>query len=313
MELATMTAQEFGELIRTHREAQGFAVEDIAARLKLSKSTVRAIENGQIEDMPHAVYAKGFVRSYAHAVGMAADDLQAGLVAFFPDTQFDHVPIQPGPASGKPSNEAGRGGFAKIFILLLVLGCLGGAGWYVFTNFDSLKEHIMKPLSAVSSEMNVVSRENTSVPVATHESETPAVMSHVPSPQSVRATAPSVNLVENSSVESDTEEPEVSNTQAAAVQPDSHSAPLAESAAEPVTVAGKYVVVQANEECWVQVSVDGGGSRTFTVSAGETSLLPYKNKMTLVLGNSGGASLSHNGKPYALNGKRNEKRTITFQ
>mgnify|MGYP003623962889 CR=1 FL=1 len=96
-------------------------------------------------------------------------------------------------------------------------------------------------------------------------------------------------------------------------------APAAEATASepalspPPAVEGKHVIIQAREECWVQATVDGASTRSFTVYPGETSLLPYKRKVSLVLGNSGGVNLTHNGKSYKISGRPSEKRTLVFE
>ncbi len=315
-----MTPQEFGELIRVHREAKGFSIEEMASRLKLSRSIARAIENGNLDDMPHAVYARGFVRAYAMAVEVAPEDLDAGLASLFPEEVLAEIPTTPGPVSGKVSHYRGGGGrLAGVVLLLLVVGVLCGAGWYLYTHFDGIREVVMRPLSAASPMPDSATAETAadagavSEPPAVQAAENitaPPVREPVPQirPEALPDAAPEANTQETPPA------PPVAaagpaTVDAAVPQP----APALPSLAENRLVAGKQVGITAKEECWVQVSADGGGTRTFTVYPGETSVLPYKNRMTLVLGNAGGVTLTHNGEPFAHNGKRNEKKTITFQ
>ena len=310
-----MTPEEFGELIRTHREAKGLSIEELASRFKLSVSTVRGIEAGSLDHMPHAVYARGFVRAYAQAVDVPLEDLNAGLAALFPEEIFADVPTVPGPLSGKPPKPERNGGnIARALVALLVIAALGGGAWYGFSRFDDVKEFISRSLPSTSpaiesSPANAPERETPRQSPAGNVS--PATAQPAPAPR-VPETAVSSALAPPQSVEQAREEPVRPQT-AAAPEPAPEARPAAPDAADSSLVSGKQVAIEATEECWVQVSVDGGGLRTFTVYPGETSVLPYKNRMTLVLGNTGGVAITHNGKAFPNNGKRNEKKTFTFQ
>lgn len=77
-----MGTQEFGEYLRTRREAQGLTIADVSERTKIHTRHIRAIEEGRLEALPGIVYAKAFVRHYAKAVGEDPDAMAA---------QFDQV------------------------------------------------------------------------------------------------------------------------------------------------------------------------------------------------------------------------------
>ena len=57
-----MTLAELGAQLREERVGQGLMVEDVAARLKIPARILRAIEEGQIDDLPHTVYTRGFIK-----------------------------------------------------------------------------------------------------------------------------------------------------------------------------------------------------------------------------------------------------------
>ncbi len=144
-----MTLQELGENIRQKREAAGFTIEDVATRIKVSSRTLRAIEKGATEGLPHAVYTKGFVRSFALAVGYDPEELNAHLSGVFPAEIFDDSKPErllftvPAPGPGK-----------KIFTTLLILCILAGlaaGGWFVAVRYGTtLMEMIKQPFSAIT-------------------------------------------------------------------------------------------------------------------------------------------------------------------
>jgi cytoskeleton protein RodZ len=67
-------AARVGEELREARLALGISVEDAATQLRINKRYLLALEEGRVKDLPGAAYAVGFVRSYATALGLDADD-----------------------------------------------------------------------------------------------------------------------------------------------------------------------------------------------------------------------------------------------
>jgi flagellar biosynthesis protein FlhG len=61
-----------GAVLRKIREARGIELGDIAHRTKVSERHLRAIEDERFEDMPAAVYVRGYVMEYARAIRIDA-------------------------------------------------------------------------------------------------------------------------------------------------------------------------------------------------------------------------------------------------
>ncbi|MBU6488651.1 MAG: helix-turn-helix domain-containing protein, partial [Burkholderiales bacterium] len=51
------------------REAKGWSVDDVSARLKVSPNKMRALEAGDISQLPGTTFALGVIRSYAKMLG----------------------------------------------------------------------------------------------------------------------------------------------------------------------------------------------------------------------------------------------------
>lgn len=62
--------QGVGQALQEAREAQGLSLEDVAKAMKLSNSTIRRLESEDWEGMQAPVYVRGYIRSYAHLVGL---------------------------------------------------------------------------------------------------------------------------------------------------------------------------------------------------------------------------------------------------
>ena len=73
-ETSPQEAARVGEELREARIALGISVEDAATQLRINRRYLVALEEGRVKDLPGAAYAVGFVRSYATALGLDADD-----------------------------------------------------------------------------------------------------------------------------------------------------------------------------------------------------------------------------------------------
>jgi len=64
-----------GEELRDARVALGLSIEEVASQLRIRRPYLEALEEGRVRDLPGAAYAVGFVRAYATALGLDADDM----------------------------------------------------------------------------------------------------------------------------------------------------------------------------------------------------------------------------------------------
>ncbi len=113
-----------GSVLRLHRMALGIELPDAAAALKIKIAYLVAIEEGDIDQLPGAAYALGFVRSYATYLGLDSGQLmrrfrleEAGLKAK-PDLHFP-MPL------GERSLPGG-----SVLIAAVILAACGYGLWY---------------------------------------------------------------------------------------------------------------------------------------------------------------------------------------
>lgn len=105
-ELSTAEAARVGEELREARLTLGASVEDMSDRLRINRRYLHALEEGRVGDLPGPAYAVGFVRSYAEALGLDADeavrrfrDVAGGTAAKPGDLVFP----EPVPSRGVPA------------------------------------------------------------------------------------------------------------------------------------------------------------------------------------------------------------------
>jgi hypothetical protein len=98
----TINLAVIGPLLRAAREKNGTSVAGAAEALFVKKSTLVAIESGHWETLPHPVYVKGYVKSYASYLG-ALDTVETHFHVLRTDDQELHAgrsEVSPGYTAG---------------------------------------------------------------------------------------------------------------------------------------------------------------------------------------------------------------------
>jgi cytoskeletal protein RodZ len=109
-----------GQYLRRHREARRMSVEEVSRATRVPTASVERIEADQFDELPGEVFVRGFLRSYAQAVGLQADDVLARYTASRRVAWVTPLPLS---SPTKPAR-SGRFGFAIAFVLLLFLFAL---------------------------------------------------------------------------------------------------------------------------------------------------------------------------------------------
>jgi cytoskeleton protein RodZ len=65
---------DFGRYLQQCRLASGRSLDEIAQQTKIIRSCLHQIENEDLQNLPEAVFVKGFLRAYADAVGGDAEE-----------------------------------------------------------------------------------------------------------------------------------------------------------------------------------------------------------------------------------------------
>jgi cytoskeletal protein RodZ len=69
------SAAAFGRWLLQERELRGLARAEVARLTRLGPGVIEALESGDPDRMPPKAYVFGYLRSYAGAVGLDADDV----------------------------------------------------------------------------------------------------------------------------------------------------------------------------------------------------------------------------------------------
>jgi cytoskeletal protein RodZ len=67
-------AESFGRYLLRERELRGVSLEQIAEQTRIGMSYLRALEQDDLSRLPPRVFVLGFIRAYAHVVGLSPDE-----------------------------------------------------------------------------------------------------------------------------------------------------------------------------------------------------------------------------------------------
>ncbi len=266
-----------GDSLRQQREQLGWDLGDVAEWLRIRRSYLQALEDGRPEGLPSGTYTIGFLRSYATALGLDAQDVaerfrrESRGTLGHPDLSFP----SPVPERGVPA------GAAILLGIVLLIGAY--AGWYVISARDAVS------VQAVPAVPDAMLSPPASPPAAPVPAQTPPKPSEAPAP--VAAVAPPAAPVAAAA------SPPVAETPVPS-RPAALSSPAAPVPPAPVPPAPTTpVTLKALATTWVQVRrPDGGVVYDHVLAPGESWTVPEATPpLVLVTGNAGGLALAVGG------------------
>jgi cytoskeletal protein RodZ len=125
-----MNDEHFGSCLRRAREERALTIGDIAVSTKVPRSAIELLESGTLAGLPAHVFVRGFIRSYAKAVGIGHEqplglfDRAVGIKADVAATDAAERTIAaPLPATVQDDEDTGRrrGLGLAVFVIILVL------------------------------------------------------------------------------------------------------------------------------------------------------------------------------------------------
>lgn len=274
--------ESLGARLKKEREQRKITLDDISLSTKIAPRFLVAIEEEQFDQLPGGIFNKGFVRSYAHYLGIdenqAVADYVAATTTPLPESPQGEIPERKVPeVRQRGSGDATAGIPWEMLAIGLLIIAFGFAVW----GFHS--------------------REKTAQP------------SSVPRPaDSGSSTTPSANLdqdgaspqrvaPENRAASHPTAPPEAA---AGASPPQTSSAPQD---------AGAFLVqIKAREDSWLVVSADGKEIMQDTLRASAEKSVGARNQIVIKTGNAGALDISFNGRKVPTQGSDKEVKTLMF-
>ncbi|QTD91242.1 helix-turn-helix domain-containing protein [Burkholderia anthina] len=274
------------------REAKGWTVDDVSARLKVAPQKLRALEAGDISHLPGVTFAIGVVRSYAKMLGVDPEPFAQALRRERGAPEVDlSMPASSGtdlprgrvsiPLGGSSRHHPWLWGTAIVVVAVVavLMWHTGGdsSSWLArFKGGDA--EHASAASVAAGSSADEVAASDASA-AAGNEAPAAAVASGVV-PQAVASAAPAAAVAS---------QPVVAASAAAPAQP-----------ASVVVAAGQSMIeLKVKQDSWFSVR-DKSGKELFSglVRAGEAKQVAGDGPFKVTIGNKAGLdSVAFDGKP----------------
>ena len=322
----------FGEKLKLEREKRKMSLEQISSSTKISTRLLQALEEDKFNRLPGGIFNKGFVRAYASALGLdeeqtIAEYLEASGDA--PPTRVEsasresgHSPARDRGAHDSPlritdessgrleirAEAASRGLPWGIFAVVLLIVALALSLWN-YRRIERARLAVPKAAPAMAA------------PAATKPPEPASATPSGQNASSQAAEPPAQNGAETATPQNATPAavpPASNSTSPAPGQPPALGALQAATRPEPTTQSvlpapGEFVVsIQAKNESWLSVLVDGKPVGSETIEAGTERSFRARKLVIVKSGNIGALDFRLNGTSLPVHGESGQVKTVTI-
>lgn len=150
------TDASIGRILKQRREELGYTLQAAEEATRIRKTYLDSLENNRFSELPGQTYVTGFIRVYAHYLGLKSNPLLALLndlqsVTTKPEETIQTARPLPDLRAGSSSGGDWRK-FFLIFILILVLGCLLYFMPVMFSDDEKINHSTTKITESVGSQ-----------------------------------------------------------------------------------------------------------------------------------------------------------------
>jgi len=294
----------FGEKLRLEREKRKITIDEISSSTKISTRMLHALEEDKFNQLPGGIFNKGFVRAYARVVGIDEDQ----AVADYLHASGDAPPVRPEISGREDARDNAHAPAARDAdegrLEIRAEVASRQLPWGVFAAVLLI---IALALSLWSHRRREQQR------LAT---QTPAVTA---SQQSSEASSPQSNAVSSTGSPAATPvqlTPSRPTPPAAAKaktpSPSTQNPPTPAALTAPISTGEFTLVIQARDESWLSVTVDGKSTGSELLEPGSERTIHARKEVVVKAGNVGGVDFQLNGKKLAVGGDYGEVKTVTI-
>lgn len=289
----------FGEKMRREREMRGVSLEEISSSTKIGTRSLKALEEEDFEKLPGGIFNKGFVRAYAHFLGLDEEQAVTDFEAAWRDYEADRRPVLNIPAESQEA-EAEASSNRLLTIALVVLLAVVAAGAVKF---------FWGKRAERTSQASIPQSQETSPPPASIGGNSPATASN-PISEPAQSQKTNSGLAESEDSKNSTE-PSTNVVPSPAPTP---MAP-ADLSSNPSSASSNSAIlleVTAHEDSWLSVSADGKSLGQGILSAQKSRTIRANKEVRLRVGNVAGVEVSFNGKQVNVDGEPKQVKELIF-
>lgn len=105
-----MSRESVGQVLRHEREERHLSIDEVSSTTRIPRKTLESLEQDRFEDLPSGVFVRGFIKAYASAVHIDADEVLA---------RFEEQTPQLPPPTPRPSVR-GRRRYTPVFAAIAI-------------------------------------------------------------------------------------------------------------------------------------------------------------------------------------------------
>jgi len=268
----------YGLYLQSLRVEKGISIEQVAAETRIRSEILRAIEAEDHETLPDDVFVKGFLRSFAKAIG--ADPHE--VLRRYDLRRKAQVPFEA--VSRIDSPREGRFWLTLLWVTLLMAGLVGGTLLIYQLVYQRNETDTRQP--------QVNRQAEVAEPVAP------------PAPEAAQPEAAQPEAAQPEEAKPETAQPKAGQTAAEQQTAPAEEIPQGNAGA---TEATRYKMeIVCNENTWLKVIVDDAPAEEYFLKPGDRLELAAKSNYNLLIGNAGGVSVQLDGQPVPVPGKSGE-------
>jgi len=286
----------FGERLQREREMRGITLEEMSESTKISSRSLLALEKEEFDKLPGGIFNKGFVRAYAHYVGIDEDRAVADFIAASGGEKDQPLPDPPIPRAVALGQRAeGHANWRAFALLFLLLASIVVAAWKLgpFAVHKVAAEWTAHLSSRPAPPPAPPPDTSQNIPEVT--APAPAPTPGAASPRKPPARAKSVMVAESVPAS------------VPAAAPEALAAPPAQAPA-----VGFVVQVRATQDAWVQIVADGKLMSEGVLVPPAEKRIRAAREVVIKTGNAAGVEVSFNGQPLPPLGDVNQTATVTL-
>lgn len=265
-----------GTLLKNKRESLGYSKQDVASRLRLRIAIINSIEDNEFEADQVATFTRGYLRSYAKAVGMSDAEILESYEEHYKVADTEPQPMQSFSKQTKRDKNDNRLMTLTWVILLVIIG-MSSLWWYQNSQQDTLSPQANSTKTSIPSASDIkkaaADEEFTTVSDLTNptaESQS-AASAEKPMEDAQQESTPADNV---SADESESTE------QAESVQPAEEPTAQTQQATSDSTLTMRFIA-----DCWIQIKDATGKTLAIGIKKKGQSLDVSGNKpFKVVLG-----------------------------
>ena len=323
-----MFFHEIGSLLKNKREEKGISHEDIVSKLKIPLRSIIAIEKGNLEELPHEVYIRTFLKGYASFVGFSTEEIRT-LFTDIDDFKDEEEPPKSLEAQrDEKQPEAVKSKSVRFTIQLLLVALLGASAYFYYAkngrsdnfNVDSLASMFDSNESETQNNQKTKNPNKASLQNSIN-SDTQSTINQVPSysttlksdsndtlnkksmPKNADKNANGNGTKVSDVVNLDEAKESATSNYGTASSNTEDFATFIATTPEAVVInwdilsdvkpGQQQAVIYVTQDCWMSAVIDGTATH-FTLRKGSQREFLFSDKLQLKLGNASAVTLFYN-------------------